>query len=183
MQGSYEIFACSVFLHLMCVGFKAILSIQRFFHSDRIQRGYCKKKFTAHHACRNADSNLIHICIDFLYYNPGQNVLGHLRKIGTNTHFAKLTHILPLKKAWGCCYKGLFLLSPVSPKHITSTQHQRGRGQGRCLNLTSYCVSVPRVLTRVVAHLAGIAGRSLFKTVRGKTSKGCCYSTKCSQEP
>ena len=31
MQGSYEIFACSVFLHLMCVGFKAILSIQRFF--------------------------------------------------------------------------------------------------------------------------------------------------------
>ena len=56
----------------------------KIFHSDRIQRGYCKKKFTAHHACRNADSNLIHICIDFLYYNPGQNVLGHLRKLGTN---------------------------------------------------------------------------------------------------
>ena len=87
----------------------------KIFQSDRIQRGYCKKKFTAHHACRNADSNLIHICIDFLYYNPGQNVLGHLRKIGTNTHFAKLTHILPLKKSWGCCYKGLFLLSPSPP--------------------------------------------------------------------
>ena len=46
-------------------------------------------------------------------YNPGQNVLGHLRELGTKTHFAKLTHILPLKKAWGCCYKGLFLLSPI----------------------------------------------------------------------
>ena len=75
-------------------------------------------------------------------------------------HFAKLTHILPLKKAWGCCYKGLFLLSPSPPssvycvelklEYITSTLHRGGRGEGRCLNLTSYCVSVPRVLTRVV---------------------------------
>ena len=94
-------------------------------------------------------------------YNPGQNVLGHLRKLGTKTHFAKLTHILPLKKAWGCCYKGLFLLSPsplssvdcveLKLEYITSTLHRGGRGEGRCLNLTSYCVSVPRVLTRVVA--------------------------------
>ena len=93
-------------------------------------------------------------------YNPGQNVLGHLRKLGTKMHFAKLTHILPLKKAWGCCYKGLFLLSPSPPssvdcvelklEYITSTLHRGGRGEGRCLNLTSYCVSVPRVLTRVV---------------------------------
>ena len=37
--------------------------------------------------------------------NPGQNILGHLRKLGTKKHFAKLTHFLPLKKAWGCCYK------------------------------------------------------------------------------
>ena len=88
-------------------------------------------------------------------YNPGQNVLGHLRKLGTKTHFAKLTHILPLKKAWGCCYKGLFLLSPSPPSSvdlklecITSTLLREGRGEGRCLNLTSYCVSVPRVLTR-----------------------------------
>ena len=28
-------------------------------------------------------------------YNPGQNILEHLRKLGTKTHFAKLTHILP----------------------------------------------------------------------------------------
>ena len=94
------------------------------------------------------------------YYNPGQNVLGHLTKLGTKTHFAKLTHILPLKKAWGCCYKGLFLLSPSPPssvdcvelklEYITSTLHRGGRGEGRCLNLTSYCVSVLRVLTRVV---------------------------------
>ena len=95
--------------------------------------------------------------------NPGQNVLGHLRKLGTKTHFAKLTHILPLKKAWGCCYKGLFLLSPSPPSSvdcvelklecITSTLYRGGRGEGRCLNLTSYCVSVPRVLTRVVDML------------------------------
>ena len=94
-------------------------------------------------------------------YNPGQNVLGHLRKLGSKTHFAKFTHILPLKKAWGCCYKGLFLLSPSPPssvdcvelklEYITSTLHRGGRGKGRCLNLTSYCVSVPRVLTRVEA--------------------------------
>ena len=93
-------------------------------------------------------------------YNPGQNVLGHLRKLDKKTHFAKWTHILPLKKAVGCCYKGLFLLSPSPPSSvdcvelklecITSTLHRGGRGEGRCLNLTSYCVSVPRVLTRVV---------------------------------
>ena len=93
-------------------------------------------------------------------YNPGQNVLGHLRKLGKKTHFAKLTHILPLKKALGCCYKGLFLLSPSPPSSvdcvelklecITSTLHRGGRGEERCLNLTSYCVSVPTVLTRVV---------------------------------
>ena len=96
-------------------------------------------------------------------YNPGQNVLGHLRKLGTKTHFAKLTHILPLKKAWGCCYKGLFLLSPSPPSSIdyvelkleciTSTLHRGVRGEGRCLNLTSYCVSVPRVWTRAVVWL------------------------------
>ena len=96
--------------------------------------------------------------------NPGQNVLGHLRKLGAKTHFAKLTNILPLKKAWGCCYKGLFLLSPSPPSSvdcvelklecITSTLHQGGRGEGRCLNLTSYCINVPRVLTRVVAGKA-----------------------------
>ena len=33
-------------------------------------------------------------------YNPGQNIMGHLRKLlSAKTHFAKLTHILPLKKA------------------------------------------------------------------------------------
>ena len=95
-----------------------------------------------------------------MIYNPGQNVLGHLRKLGRKTHFAKLTRILPLKKAWRCCYKGLFVLSPSPPSSvdcvelklecITPTLHRGGRGEGRCLNLTSYYVSVPRVLTRVV---------------------------------
>ena len=96
-------------------------------------------------------------------YNPGQNVLGHLGKLGTKTHFAKLTRILPLKKAWRCCYKGLFVLSPSPPSSvdcvelklecITPTLHRGGRGEGRCLNLTSYCISAPRVLTRVVVAL------------------------------
>ena len=76
-------------------------------------------------------------------------------------HFAKLTHILPLKKAWGCCYKGLFLLSPSHPSGVelklecvTSTLHQGGRGEGRCLNLMTYCINVPRVLTRVVVNFS-----------------------------
>ena len=103
---------------------------------------------------------------DQLDYNPGQNVLGHLRKLGTKTHFAKLTHILPLENAWGCCYKGLFLLSPSPPssvdcvelklEYITSTLHRGGRGEGRCLNLRSYYVSVPRVLTRVVGSVTAM---------------------------
>ena len=60
-------------------------------------------------------------------------------KLGTKTHFAKLTHVLPLKKAWGCCYKGLFLLPPSPPssvdcvelklEYITSTLHRGGRGR------------------------------------------------------
>ena len=33
-------------------------------------------------------------------YNPGQNIMGHFRKLlSAKAHFAKLTHILPLKKA------------------------------------------------------------------------------------
>ena len=95
-------------------------------------------------------------------YKPGQNILGHLRKLGTKIHFVKLTHILPLKKAWGCCYRGPFLLSPTSPSSvdcaelklecIRSTLHRGGRGEGRCLNLMTYCISVPRVLTRVAVN-------------------------------
>ena len=126
-------------------------------------------------------------------YNPGQNVLGHLRKLGTKTHFAKLTHILPLKKAWGCCYKGLFLLSPSPPssvdcvelklEYITSTLHRGGRGEGRCLNLTSYCVSVPRVLTRVVVvSLFGVkqpcASRTNDKALGGVVLRGTLTSIK-----
>ena len=38
-------------------------------------------------------------------YNPSQNTLVHLGKIGAKTHFAKLTRVLPLNKAWECCYK------------------------------------------------------------------------------
>ena len=117
-------------------------------------------------------------------YSPGQNVLGHLRKLGTQTHFANLTHILPLKNAWGCCYKGLFLLSPSPPssvdcvelklEYITSTLHRGGRGEGRCLNLTSYCVSVPRVLTRVVWKPPSIGKRVLNITKLRERGYFCC---------
>ena len=79
-------------------------------------------------------------CLCIQIYNPGQNVLGHLGKLGTKTHFAKLTRILPLEEAWGCCYEGLFRQSPsplsivdcveLKLECITSTLH-RGRGGGR----------------------------------------------------
>ena len=52
------------------------------------------------------------------------------------------------------------MLSPSPPSSVdcvelklectTSTLQRGGTGEERCLNLTSYCVSVPRVLTRVV---------------------------------
>ena len=50
-------------------------------------------------------------------YNPGQNVLGHLRKLGTKTHFAKLTHILPLKKLWDVVIRRYFCCPPL-PKAV-----------------------------------------------------------------
>ena len=97
-------------------------------------------------------------------YSLGQNILGHLRKLGTKMYFAKLTHILPLKNAWGCSHKELFLLSPSPPSSVdcvklkletmTSILHQGKWGEGRCLNLTSYGISVPRALTRVVVLMS-----------------------------
>ena len=106
-----------------------------------------------------------------------------MRKLGTKTHFVKLTHILPLKKAWGCCYKGLFLLFPSPPSSvdcvelklecITSTLHRGGRGEGRGLNLTSYCVSVPRGLTRVVENNHKFTGKCLL---RATTNQAPCKS-------
>ena len=47
------------------------------------------------------------------YYNPGQNVLGHLRKLDKKTHFAKLTHNLPLKKAGDVVIRGYFCCPPL----------------------------------------------------------------------
>ena len=90
--------------------------------------------------------------------------MGHLRKLGTKTHFAKLTHILTLKKAWACCYKGIFLLSPSPPSSVDCVNAAPGgRGDGRCLNLTSYCVSVPRILTRVVVLILQV-NKEIFCT-------------------
>ena len=95
------------------------------------------------------------------YIQPWSKHLGTLKKLDTKTHFAKLTHVLPLKKkAWGCCYKRLFLRSPSLPSSvdcvalklecITSTLH-RGKGEGKIPHfdeLASVCV--PGVLPRVV---------------------------------
>ena len=74
------------------------------------------------------------------------------------------SHILPLKKALGCCYKRLFLLSPSPPSSVDcDNTSPGGRGEGRCLNLTSYCVSVPRVLTRVVVLILQV-NKEIFCT-------------------
>ena len=51
-------------------------------------------------------------------YNPGQNVLGHLRKLGAMRHFAKLTHVLPLKKkARDVVMRGYFCC-PLLPQKV-----------------------------------------------------------------
>ena len=94
------------------------------------------------------------------YIQPWSKHLGTLKKLDTKTHFAKLTHVLPLKKAWGCCYKGLFLRSPSLPSSvdcvalklecITSTLH-RGEGEGKIPHFDELAlVCVPGVLPRVV---------------------------------
>ena len=57
MRGSHEISTSSVFFVLDSNVFKTILSIQKIFQSDQIQRSY-REKFTAHYTCRNADLNL-----------------------------------------------------------------------------------------------------------------------------
>ena len=44
-----------------------------------------------------------------------------------------------------------------------STLHRGEGGDGRCLNLTSYCVSVPRVLTRVVVLILQV-NKEIFCT-------------------
>ena len=75
------------------------------------------------------------------HLQPWSKRLGTLlRKLGAKTHLAKLTHIIPLKNAWGCCYKGLFLF-PSPPSNvdclelklecITSTLHWGGRWGGK----------------------------------------------------
>ena len=58
-------------------------------------------------------------------YRLGQNILGRLRKLGTKMYFAKLTHILPLKNAWGCSHKELFLLSPSPPTSVDCVELKR----------------------------------------------------------
>ena len=32
----------------------------------------------------------------YLVFNPGQNILGHVKKLGVRTNFAKLPHLVPL---------------------------------------------------------------------------------------
>ena len=81
---------------------------------------------------------LTRLCIQI--YNPGQNISGHLRKLGTKTHVVKLTRILPLEEARGCCCKGAIsaVPSPLSSADcvglklecITSTLHRGGGGGG-----------------------------------------------------
>ena len=84
-------------------------------------------------------------------YNPGQNILGHLRKLGTKMHYCKLTHFLPLIKAWECCYKSHFLLPPLPPPQILIVNTAPGdEGRENASFRWAIVLSVPRVLTRVV---------------------------------
>ena len=50
-------------------------------------------------------------------YNPGQNILGLLRKLGVKRHFV-YSYSISLEKTWGCCYESLFLLSPFPPSSV-----------------------------------------------------------------
>ena len=43
-----------------------------------------------HHQMKHCVSCLIY------YFNPGQNILGNVIKLGVRTNFAKLAHIVPL---------------------------------------------------------------------------------------
>ena len=105
----------------------------------------------------------LYFCFKPIFRQPWSKLLGTLEEIWLKDalcQIAKFTHILPLRKAWGCCYKGLFLLSPSPPSNVDcvelkleyrmSTLHRGGKGEGRCLNLTSYWVSVSRGLISVV---------------------------------
>ena len=51
------------------------------------------------------------------------NVLGHLRKLGTKTHLAKLTHILPLKKLGDVVIRGYFCCPPL-PQAVLSVLNE-----------------------------------------------------------
>ena len=78
-------------------------------------------------------------------------------------HFAKLLNLLIfylLKNLGDVVIRGYFCCPPLPPSNVdcvelkleyrTSTLHREGKGEGRCLNLTSYWVSVSRGLTSVV---------------------------------
>ena len=61
-------------------------------------------------------------------YNPGQNILGHLRKLSTKIHYCEWTHILPLIRTWECCYRGYFC-SPFPLKMFTVNTTPGGEGR------------------------------------------------------
>ena len=66
----------------------------------------------------------------FIYYNLGQNFLGHLRKLGTKTHFAKSTHIIPLKRLGDVVIRGYFCCPPLPQAVLTVSTLHRGEGGG-----------------------------------------------------
>ena len=64
----------------------------------------------------------------FTYCNLGQNILGHLWKLGTKTHFAKLTHILPLNKLGDVVIRGYFCFPPLPQAVLIVSTLHRGEG-------------------------------------------------------
>ena len=105
----------------------------------------------------------LYFCFKPIFRQPWSKLLGTLEEIWLKDalcQIAKFTHILPLKKLGDVVIRGYFCCPPLPPSNVdcvelkleyrASTLHREGKGEGRCLNLTSYWVSVSRGLISVV---------------------------------
>ena len=81
--------------------------------------------------------------------------------------FVELTLNPPLKKGWQCCFSKPYLLFPLLPSNIESTENDfiaSGGGEGgKYVIFTGYCLHVPRVLARVVPGIClGLSVPTMF---------------------
>ena len=66
-------------------------------------------------------------------YNPGQNILGQLWKLRAKMHFLNETLNPPLKKGRQCCFSQPFLLSPLPPSNVKSTENDLNAWHQHCI--------------------------------------------------